>query len=561
MSSLKIQGKEYVISKVFSGDEFAFRIPEYQRPYSWQEEQADELLSDFLASIDSKQAVSTNELTPYFLGSIVLIKKEGQAESIVVDGQQRLTTLTILLAALREIGNDDSITPFLYQEKQKHVIGSMDRYRLLLREEDQEFFCKYIQARGGFKSLLSLDPAKLSDSQKCIVNNGKYFCRGLEKLSLEQRDNLVRFILNQCVVIVVTSLDTDSAFRIFSILNDRGLDLSHTDILKAEIIGKISSEKQKQYSQKWVNLENDLGRKLFEELFAHIRMIYRRSKMRESILKEFREYVAKAKSPEEIVDDILIPYGQGLGEIENKDFESTKNAEKVNSLFGWLKLIDNVDWIPPALFFLTQNRNDPDSLVKFLQRLERLASSMFIRRVNITSRIERYGNVLKAISDGQDLYAPASALQLSSKEKEETVSGLQGNIYELPRVPLFVLLRLNHAFGDGEVEFKYEVISIEHVLPQNPKSTSEWCRQFPREKERAELTHKLGNLVLLSRRKNASAGNLDFKDKKTKYFSKDGICSFPLTVQVLKESDWNPQVIFNRQTVFIGKLKEVWDLG
>jgi len=560
MSSLRIQGKEYVISKVFSGDEFAFIIPEYQRPYAWQAEQAEELLSDFLASIEDKDAAGSNELSPYFLGSIVLIKKEGQAESIVVDGQQRLTTLTILLAALREIGDDDSITHFLYQEKQKHVIGSMERYRLLLREEDQEFFRKYVQERSGFKLLLKLDSTPLSDSQRCVVNNAKYFYQSLEKLTPELRDRLVRFILNQCVVIVVSSLDNDSAFRIFSILNDRGLDLSYTDILKAEIIGKISSDKQKQYAQKWVNMENELGRKVFEDLFSHIRMIYRRSKTRESILKEFREYVAKAKSPYEIVDDVLIPYGRGLGEIENQDFESKKNAEKVNRLFGWLKQIDNVDWIPPALCFLTENRNDSESLVNFLIRLERLASSMFIRRVNITSRIERYGGVLKAIAEGQDLYAASSTLQLSHKEKQETIAALDGNIYELPRVPLFVLLRLNEAVGDGEVNIKHDVISIEHVLPQNPKSTSDWCNRFPNEKERAELTHRLGNLVLLSRRKNASAGNLDFDDKKTKYFSKNGICSFPLTVQVLKENVWSPMVISERQKLLMGKLKEIWEL-
>lgn len=560
MSSMKIQGKEYVVAKIFAGDEFAFLIPEYQRPYAWTTEQAEELLSDLLAMMGEDESVAVEELPPYFLGSIVLIKEENKAESVVVDGQQRLTTLTILLAALREVGNDDEITTFLYQAKQKHVVGSEDRYRLLLREEDREFFKKYIQDRDGFNQLLKIDITSLTDSQANIVRNGKLFHDGLKKLSDERRDQLVGFILNQCVMILVTSLDRDSAYRIFSILNDRGLDLSHTDILKAEIIGKLSAEKQKQYAKKWVDLENELGRSAFDDLFAHIRMIFRRSKMRESILKEFRQYVVTGRSSQEIVDDILIPYGASFDDILTEGFESKSKAEEINALFGWLKRIDNVDWIPPAIACLTKNRNEPDELVKFFTHLERLAASMFIRRVNITSRIERYGSVLKAMADGHDIYAATSPLQLSAAEKAETCKALDGDVYNVPRVPLFILQRLDHALSDGTATYNYKTISIEHVLPQNPKATSKWVSDFADEMQRKALTHKIGNLVLLNRRKNSSASNFDFGDKKEKYFKKDGISPFPLTTEVLGEGDWTPMVVEKRHKKLVAKLAEVWNL-
>lgn len=560
MSSMKIQGKEFVVAKIFAGDEFAFLIPEYQRPYAWTTEQSEELFTDLLAIMGDDESLSVEELSPYFLGSIVLIKEEGKADSVVVDGQQRLTTLTLLLAALREVGNDDEITTFLYQAKQKHVVGSEDRYRLLLREEDREFFKKHVQDRNGFQQLLKLDTTSLTDSQVNFVKNGKLFYDGLKRLSDERRDQLVGFILNQCVMIVVTSLDRDSAYRIFSILNDRGLDLSHTDILKAEIIGKFSVDKQKPYAKKWVDLENQLGRSAFEDMFAHIRMIYRRSKMRESILKEFRQYVVTGRPPQEIVDDILLPYGASFDDILTECFECKNNAEEINALFGWLKRIDNVDWVPPAIAYLTKNRNESEAVLKFFVHLERLAASMFIRRVNITSRIERFGSVLKTMADGHDLYAGASPLQLSSLEKAATFKALDSDIYNLPRVPLFVLQRLDSALADGTATYNYKTISIEHVLPQTPKAASKWVSDFSDEKQRKDATHKIGNLVLLNRRKNASASNFDFSEKKEKYFKNDGVSPFPLTTEVLGETEWTPLVVTNRQKRLVDKLAEVWKL-
>src|SRR5439155_25730702 len=97
MTIAKIHGSEHPIRKVFSND-FNFKIPLYQRPYSWTTEQAGELLDDLISFIGSDTSVSINALSPYFLGSIVLIKDEAQPDAEVVDGQQRLTTLTILLS-------------------------------------------------------------------------------------------------------------------------------------------------------------------------------------------------------------------------------------------------------------------------------------------------------------------------------------------------------------------------------------------------------------------------------------------------------------------------------
>ena len=119
MTIAKINGSEHPLRKIFSND-FNFTIPLYQRPYSWTTEQAGELLDDLVSFIGSDTSVSIDELSPYFLGSIVLIKEESQPEAEVVDGQQRLTTLTILLSALRQSittpAYSGGMTDYLYQE-------------------------------------------------------------------------------------------------------------------------------------------------------------------------------------------------------------------------------------------------------------------------------------------------------------------------------------------------------------------------------------------------------------------------------------------------------------
>ncbi len=157
MSKMNIHGSEYPIKKIFS-DDFVFTIPLYQRAYAWTTEESEELLQDLMRAMDSYEA-SIDDLPPYFLGSIVLIKgDEPLAE--VIDGQQRLTTLTILLAALRSFIKSEyveGLTSFLC-EKGNAITGTPKRYRLRLRERDAQFFQKYIQDEGWYFTIRANNP-------------------------------------------------------------------------------------------------------------------------------------------------------------------------------------------------------------------------------------------------------------------------------------------------------------------------------------------------------------------------------------------------------------------
>lgn len=562
MSAVKIQATEHPIDKVFSND-FVFSIPLYQRPYAWTTEQAGELLDDLITSLEENN-LKIDDINPYFLGSIILIKGD-KPEAQVLDGQQRLTTLTILIAVLRKLLPDKlarELTTYLYQEG-KIVAGISNIYRLNLRDRDADFFREHIQDEGGIDKLKNLHTAKLSDSCKNFQENALIFLERLHKFTGQELLHLTQFIVNRCFLVVVSTPDFDSAYRIFSVLNNRGMDLSHADILKAEIIGKISQGEQEKYSKKWVEIEEGLGRDSFKSLFSHIRMIRIKAKPRESIIKDLLKDVKSSptKEPKNFIDTTLTPLSEAFYDINNKAYKSTVFSDKLNEIFGWLHYIDNSDWIPPAILYLSNNYSNPELLLRFFSDLDRLASGLMIQRSNINERIDRYSKLLIAIEKEHDLYASDSPLQLNSEEQKYILEVLNDDLYLIRKIRLYVLLRLDSALSGGTALHHFPVITVEHVLPQNPSSASLWMKSFSIQEKRDKYIHRIGNLVLLSRAKNSAAGNFDFQKKKEKYFtSKTGVTNFALTTQVLMESEWTPEIIEKRQKDLINKLKELWRL-
>jgi hypothetical protein len=562
MSPATIQGSEYPLHKVFS-DEFDFEIPLYQRPYAWTTEHATELFDDLHTSINSDH-MPIGELDPYFFGSIVLIKTRELPSSEIIDGQQRLTTITILLAALRETIEDQEfgkgLTSFLYSEGSK-VLGTDNRYRLRLRQRDEMFFREHIQIPGGIARLQPLDPAQLTDSQQRIRENALVLSQKVTALSDEMRQRLAQFVVQRCYLVVVSTPNMDSAYRIFSVLNDRGLDLSHTDILKAELIGKMPDGEQAAYTKRWEDAEEQIGREGFKDLFAHIRMIKQKAKMRATVLKELREKL-KDEEPRRFVDKTVVPLTNAYDTLKCEDYVGSSHAEDINDVLGWLNQIDNFDWMPPAILYLSQNGNAPDVLLRFFTHLERLSAGLMILRASINDRLERYGMLLADIENKADLYAPDAPLLLTAKERKQMLDTLNGDVYPIQRIRRYVLLRLDAALAGAGARYNYPIITVEHVLPQSPAPLSQWLQWFPTLEMRELWTHRLANLALLTQRKNSQASNFEFDEKKQKYFSTKGggVSPFVLTTQVLQQAAWTPEVLVARQEELIDRLKAIWQL-
>lgn len=566
---MTIRGSEYPIKKIFS-DDFVFTIPLYQRAYSWTTEEAEELLQDLLRAMDGYNG-SIDDLSPYFLGSIVLIKGD-EPDAQIIDGQQRITTLTMLLSILRSLVEPEyveGLTAFLC-EKGNIITGTPNRYRLRLRQRDEKFFREHVQDENGIEKLKRLQDVQLPESQKNIRDNTIVLLNELQKRSPDERRNLTQFIMNRCFLIVVSvdTPDLDSAYRIFSVLNNRGLNLSYPDIIKAEVISAIPENQRDEYTTKWENLETLLGSEVFEDLFSDLRAIFSRKRLRRGMIEEFREYVypcnPTVSTPQAFIDDVLVHYAQALNLIIKANYERvkvTKEIKEINGMFKRLNQLDYQRWVPPALYYFYQNANNYPQLLRFLMDLERLVVYFIICRVPPYRRIDRYCDLLNAIYEKQDLYASNSPLQLTGAERNEFLRLLNGDLYRSHHICKYVMLRLDERLSERVASYEYQAVSVEHVLPQHPAPDSEWVTLFPTKETCEKYVHKLGNLALLSRGKNMNAENFDFEKKKRLYFSTDGgISPFAITTQVLHHREWTPEVIGQRQTQLIGVLKQLWRL-
>ena len=563
-----IHAHEHPVRDIFS-DKFAFSIPSYQRPYSWGTDQADELFSDLLTASEGFSAGGPPPkigVTPYFLGSIVLIKSEQAPDADVIDGQQRLTTLSLLLSALRVCFDDheskSTFAKFLL-EKGNNIVGTRDRCRLKLRDRDHEFYEENILRPDDLSTLGTLVNESLPDPQRKLCENTSSLIEKVAKLDPSRREDLAAYLLQHTYLVVVATPDLDSAFRIFSVLNDRGLDLSAADILKAEIVGNIVGTDRDKYVKAWEDAEEELGIDRFSELFSHIRMIFGRNKLRKTVLEGVRESIPLIKQPRKFIDEELIPSADAYGVILRQDYESNdREADKrINRLLALLSRLDDTDWIPPTIHFMKKNPGDPKRAETFLSDLERLTMVMWLLRYDVNQRIKRHSEVLAEIDSKTPI---ATALQLTPEERAGAIQVLNGDIYTLspPMKRKVILLRPDELLSSGEATYDQPLITIEHVLPQTPNPDSEWCQWWPTETQRKENVHRLGNLALLNRKQNSAAKNWEFAQKKTKYFlGRSGASPFALTTELVTKETWTPDDFEERQSRFIDLLSKEWRLN
>lgn len=556
-----ITAAEYPLAKIFSSD-FDFIIPAYQRPYAWTDDQALELFEDLYGFYCTAQ-----ENDSYFLGSIVLIKQEAKPDSEVIDGQQRLTTLTIFLAAIASMLEGDIRSDFegYIRESGRASQGISAKPRLALRERDREFFKKYVQ---GFKfdELFAVDAAQLEEPQQNIQRNARLLKSKLKSTFAGDCDVLIQFgacLIQKCYLVVVSTPTQQSAFRVFSVLNSRGLDLLPTDIIKSDVIGKIDSARQDEFTGKWEEIEVKAGRSGFTGLFSHIRMIYAQTKSKRSLLEEFKEHVVGSlASSEALIENVIEPFAEAYLIARDCNYISTADAEEINDLLRWLNKIDNFDWMPSAILFLANKEKSSEEVLLFLTKLERLTAFMHLCAKNVNQRIDRYALVLKELRKEPSSNMSISSLELTEDEIEELSTVLAGDIYKLTaRRRNYLILRLDSFLSDGAATYNPSVLTIEHVLPQTVAVGSQWEKSWPDENIRKKWTHKLANLVPLTLRRNAAASNFDFDKKKYAYFGgRKGVSSYILTTQVLNTPDWTPKTVQARQNFLLNILQTAWEL-
>ena len=230
------------MGQIFS-DAYAFEVPSYQRSYAWEEDQVRELLSDLLDAMDNKRNNKRNNKRKsggvYRLGSIGLIKSPNDPQSKVMDGQHRLTTLTIMLAILRDLTTEEEERfdrqTYIFQKANADRRTS-ERFRVLLRNRDRPFFLKHVQQPGATNTLPDLGIFR--GSQYRIATNVHCLRERLEVLDEIRRDELVEFIVQRCSLLVV-AVPTAKALVMQVIIKCFRLSMSFLIRLKGKVSGRI----------------------------------------------------------------------------------------------------------------------------------------------------------------------------------------------------------------------------------------------------------------------------------------------------------------------------------
>jgi len=538
-----------------------FIIPVFQRDYSWKEEQCDELLQDIL------RVGSDSGSRRHFLGSLVYTPTEDNAAALnqwlLIDGQQRMTTLTLLAVALRnhlletESGDDDSapspsqIDAYFLRNEYESGEG---RYKLLLRRRDNATLRAYVDDIG------------LPDSpSERIVENYEFF---LERLG-ELDPALVYKGINRLAVVDV-SLDRndDDPQLIFESLNSTGVDLSQADLIRNYILMKHSgSEQARLYETYWSKIENLFrGSETTFDSFARdyvaLKTEASRQEKSDGVYKAFRRIAPELIERFDGIDGLLEDLLQFAGYHTAFSLGRRTNTSLDQPLSYLRRQVD----VPAILIMRLYDRMEGAGTlsVKDFESAIELLESYVVRRVICGLQTRGYWQVFANLAYGigteepyNDFLAALATLRDSYKfpENEQFADSLTTkNIYEL-RVCWHVLDRLeNHENKEPTDTSKY---TIEHVMPQNVNLAGQWRKMLGTDWKSIQENwlHRLGNLTLTGY--NSTYSDRPFEEKK----NIDGgfeESSIRLNRYIREQDEWTEKEIEYRSLSLAKSCLKVW---
>lgn len=523
-----------------------FRIPEYQRPYMWDKEQVIELLDDIT------QARALSPSSQYFLGSMVLRKnskkeidtKTEYEEYDVLDGQQRLTTLFLITAVVRDMTPKTNTSRLKSCHETIYQMANPDdnipeRLRIVFdtREQVKDFINEFVKEDNGTANESELLSVANNKENISICNMAKAILNIREYFKTTNIDDFFPYLRSNVLMIYVSAEGLEDAFRLFTVMNNRGVKLRNSDILKADNLKAIQDNvKRLEYAEKWETAENYFGED-FDIFLSHLRTILVKRKASAHLLKEFEENIyaptsynssTKTKSPvtpllKKGVDtlDFINKYKKHYEDLfDNTGKLSINGSYELHNYLYLMKTGFEADfWVAPLLRFYDKFKTD--KLIDFVKALDNKFAHDWLIGDTLAKRIEQVNAIIQAIDDAKisNDVLKSTCLILGNKPKLADV--LDSNIYGSgkPTRARYILFKLELLYRapTQQLNFPDETISIEHILPQNPRDGSQWTRDFDKS-QREAWTDKLGNLLLMSRRKNSAQGNLDYAEKKTKYF-------------------------------------------
>ena len=541
-----------------------YTVPSYQRHYVWEPDNVQELLYDF------KDAMKEHPNEEYFLGSYIFQNNTNDGNKDLLDGQQRITTLFLLFAYLRDFGGLDAdmrhtLHGLVYQDENK-LARKKARVRLQyeIRGDVADFIKEHVVAKGVLADNENwhgiIDNAK-NRSENVSIN---HICSTLVACKTFFAENpeinivdYLAYILNNVVMIYVSASTLEDAFRLFSVMNDRGLKLANADILKASNLEKIQNREEKAYvARKWEGIQEDLGDD-FDRFLSYVRTMILKTRQKMNLLDEYEK---------EIFQKGVIPKGKTFFDLVFKAYEyycKTIEPEVTEVGYAYVNLIKvlkdtypSTDWIPTLMFYYSRFKTE--NLYEFASKMIHKYLADIICGTVLTTRYENLNRMMVAVKNAnasEDVLNNAYIFQFDHKK---FMSILNMDVYGR-RCTKTLMMLMELKYHSDEREIGTGIINIEHILPQNPGIGSEWTINFTAE-QRNLYTHKIGNLSLLTRKKNVAFSNLGFKEKKLRYFI-GKIDTLPRTLKIVNAHEqWLPEDIESNQKKALEDIREIFEI-
>lgn len=539
-----------------------FVIPEYQRPYSWTNEQIDTLFRD-IWEFTSNDGGTENDGT-YFLGSIVSYENE-DGEQEIIDGQQRITSLFLLLRAIytkltvtdekspEAINFISKIEPLIWRTNK--LTGKVDYASILLTSkvisDSENEILKNILETGIIKD----------KAQDRYSLNYKQLSALLEEKSKENALMIYQFIyalLNQVIILPITADTQDTALTIFSTLNDRGLPLSDADIFKAKIYNNLSEKNKEEFIEEWKELEEESSKisESIQQLFYYY-MFYLRAleEDRKTTTPGLRKYYSNNKFEKLLKVDIMENLKKILTLWEVIANKVALEDEKWSQNIEILKVLDilssypNEFWKYPVVIYYLMYKDIEYFEERFLIFLRKLYVELLKKYVESPTLNAVKSNILKLNVEIVNSSKPV--FDFKSLDEEEIREKIKTPHSKAIRM---ILKTLAYEIQDELLPEKWE---IEHILPV--KWENSYDLRENEEVAREKIEH-LGNKTPFEKKLNIIATNNYFAKKKD-YYVKSNI---QMTKEIgnLKMDKWGLDQIVERDVRMTDKIIEIlksWD--
>ena len=540
-----MKASETNILRFIGGLDKVFIIPPFQRNYEWSWEQCDKLFEDVVT------AGQRNQL--HFCGSIVfkpIAPSKGIGNNIVIDGQQRLTTIYILLKALSDMAQNDS-------EKMlpQGAIFNTDQYNQFQLDETSKMKLK--PAKDNNDQLLDLiyDKHDKINTSCEIYRNYEHFCDLIREKQAEgiTVSDIYRGI-GLLTVAVIQLDDNDNAQEIFERINSTGIPLSLSDKIRNFVL-MTEVDQDRLYESYWLKAEQMLSRDQLEGFFLDYLNFKMDGFTKESTAyDDFKALYARGRYTNETMLSEILHYAQQYHAFYCGD--KLRLSNEANQLLDSLRKLNQTT----VYIFLFSVFDDFDTGViddETLCKVLRLLLNYSIRRLicEVGSNSLRglyktlYGRVFNRSENKNNYYDAIVSflLQLTSKDvmpsDAEFVAALkERNLYRKNALCKYLLVAIEN---QGKEQIKTDALTIEHIMPQNKNLSTAWQRMLGSDWElvRERYLHTLGNLTLTGY--NSELGDLPFAEKLDK-LAEENTHVTVLYSDVKNKTEWNAQTMESR---------------